>query len=638
MIYFSDLRMTRGFDVPLNQIARFFKRFMFRTPPPAPQASSSLETAHNALSAGDFLAAEVAFRDAIQRSESRAQVALSAGLALAKRNRISSAIVFLTDAVKEEPRLTQAHATLGSAYFSVGQIDEAEKYFNSALTLDPNCLPALCNLGAILTLRGRFIEATTLLKQAISFKPDFAEAYNQLGLVYKSTAKLDKAIYCFRDAIRFNAQLNVAYGNLIECLCTNQQFDEADEIIRRMESNPLFERSDVLEKTGAICSYRGDPIGAKHAYRQALNLNPNNAALIDNLAMVLQDLGNVDEAIALHTRAIELSPDFKTARWHRSIAYLKLFRFGDAWQEYELRLLDEQARKREFPFPRWQGHTIENKTLLIHAEQGLGDEIMFASCIPDSIAVTGHCVIECHSKLEALYRRSFPDATILGGNQQDERDWRDLTPKPDVFASVGSLPQYFRTSVDHFPNRNSYLRADDQRISHWRTKLSELGKGVKIGISWRGGSVKSRGAMRSIPLKMWGPILKANNAQFVSLQYTECSRELQETRDQLNIEIMHWDEAIENYDDTAALVTALDLVISVQTAIVHLSGALGKNAWVMVPTCAEWRYGISGNKMPWYPSIEIFRQSSLNNWAETIETVAHRLTEHIRELTTETGK
>jgi hypothetical protein len=197
----------------------------------------------------------------------------------------------------------------------------------------------------------------------------------------------------------------------------------------------------------------------------------------------------------------------------------------------------------------------------------------------------------------------------------------------DCEVPVGSLPLYFRRQVADFPRHRGYLQADCARVEYWKQRLASLGAGIKVGISWRGGSLQTRSPLRSIPLEQSLPILRAGGAQFVSLQYDASGNELDRFRTDCGIEVRHWPDAIADYDETAALVSALDLTISVCTAVIHLGGALGQPVWVMAPHSPEWRYGFAGETMPWYPSVRIFRQPAFGEWTPVVDKVAKLLRE-----------
>jgi hypothetical protein len=199
--------------------------------------------------------------------------------------------------------------------------------------------------------------------------------------------------------------------------------------------------------------------------------------------------------------------------------------------------------------------------------------------------------------------------------------WRRDGFVPSVKTWLGSLPGQFRRQAAAFPQHAGYLVAEPEKVAAWRDAFDALGPGPKIGISWRGGTGMTRRALRSIELEEWVPLLRCPGMHFVNLQYGDCADEIERITRSSGVSIKHWESALRDYDETAALVTALDLVISVQTAVVHLAGALGKPVWVLVPSVAEWRYGDQGERMPWYPSARLYRQSSLEVWDDVLNRV-----------------
>jgi hypothetical protein len=333
----------------------------------------------------------------------------------------------------------------------------------------------------------------------------------------------------------------------------------------------------------------------------------------------------MQEAIASYDAALTADPGYEFARFHRALANLIEQRFDLAWDDYEARLASAVLPPRRFGFPRWDGGELAGKTLLILAEQGLGDEIMFASCFAEVIARAQHCVIDCAAKLAPVFQRSFPQATVHGGTQFDDPMWLTGLPQPDLQIDAGSLPRLLRRSRSAFPRHQGYLAADPQKVQAWRGRLAASGDGIKVGVSWRGGTALSRGGLRSLALDDLAPLFAVPGVDFVSLQYDAGNEEMAGYRARSGCTLEHFAGAIADYDETAALVTALDLVISVCTAIIHLGGALGTPVWVMAPLVPEWRYGIRGESMPWYPGNRVFRQTAPGDWDSVIARVVAEL-------------
>jgi hypothetical protein len=247
---------------------------------------------------------------------------------------------------------------------------------------------------------------------------------------------------------------------------------------------------------------------------------------------------------------------------------------------------------------------------------------MFASMIPDLVADAGEVVLECDRRLAGLFERSFPGVSVIDRGSVSPEHLEGF----DHVVPAGSLGRLYRNSLAEFPARSSYLKPDDAIVAKWKSRLATLGPGLKIGISWKGGSERTRRQARSIPLELWRPILELDGVRFVSLQYGDVKAEIDRANETLSCPIAQFaPEEIDDFDALAGLIGALDLVISVQTAVVHLSGSIGQPCWVMVPQVAEWRYGAEGDRMPWYSSVELYRQQNRGDWEETIAQLVERL-------------
>jgi hypothetical protein len=233
----------------------------------------------------------------------------------------------------------------------------------------------------------------------------------------------------------------------------------------------------------------------------------------------------------------------------------------------------------------------------------------------------------CNDRLQRLFRRSFPEAEFHPKPIKNTPPaWLKQAGRIDYQVYMGSMPGLLRNHWRDFPGHRGYLRADPQRVAHWKARLDALGPGRRIGLSWRGGTVDTRRAMRSLSLDQLLPLFNVPGCRFVSLQYgSDTADEVAQFSARTGIALPHWQEAIDDYDETAALVEALDLTISVCTSVIHLGGALGRPVWVMVPGVPEWRYGRRGERMPWYPSVRLFRSPKIGEWDPVVRTLADEL-------------
>ncbi|MBI3042051.1 MAG: tetratricopeptide repeat protein [Betaproteobacteria bacterium] len=521
----------------------------------------------------------------------------------------------------------------GNAHFWLGILLAGDKqsyaaaiqHLERALTLDPDIEGGWINLGSVYYFQRDFIKAGASFRAALDAAPDSVLAHAYLGIALKETGSYDEALVHLRRAYELAPEGEGTLRNLVVTLIESDRCDEALSVAAgAVERNPSRYEAHLFH--GLAHQKLHDPLRALACYDTAAALRPDDAELHDNRGTTFLELGRLPEAIECYERALALRPDYSLPAFHRALTRLLLGDYQRGWDDYELRRLDQDYPPRPGAFPRWDGAPLAGRAILVYSEQGLGDEIMFASILPEVIAAAGHCFIECEPRLEGIFRRSFPAATVYAAAPDRGLPGEIAAREIDVEIAAGSLPCFLRRSLNAFPRHDGYLKADPQRVAYWRARLAQLGPGLKVGISWTGGVRKTRRALRSIPLEQWLPILQTPGAGFVSLQYTaDAGAAVAAFQEQQGVRIEHWAEAVDDYDETAALVCALDLVVSVCTAVIHLGGALGRPVWVMAPRGPEWRYGFAGDTMPWYPSVKVFRQPAFGEWHPVISSVAAEL-------------
>ena len=502
------------------------------------------------------------------------------------------AVTCFRKAIELDPAHCDAHVDLASTMLGTGNPLAAEQSARSALALDGRSVPAHINLGAALEQQGKFADAALSYRAALGIDADCLPALLNLGSLCLRQGEIDEAERCIAHALRISP----------------------DHFAAHMQRGNL-----LLEQR--------QPEQAEQSYRQALRLRPGDAAAQSSIGFTFDMRGRYAEAMDHYDRAIALDPGYLPAHLNRAAIWLLNEDYARGWREYERRLGSAELAPlhQRFTPPLWDGSSLAGRKILVYSEQGLGDEILFASCLPDIVAQAGHCIIDCNPRLAELFRRSFPQATVHGGGQTDPTGWLDGLGPVDCKVPAGSLPLHLRSRPEDFPPHAGYLRAAPERVDAWRERLHALGPGPKIGLSWRGGVPQTGRGSRSIGLAELLPVLRMRNATFVSLQYGPCDAELAAFEREHGIGIRHWQEAIDDYDQSAALVCALDLVISVCTAIVDLAGALGRPAWVLAPVRTDFRYGLAGAAMRWYPSVRMFRQVRYGDWGPVIGAVAAEL-------------
>ena len=491
-----------------------------------------------------------------------------------------AAICLLEAILREHHDLADAHLLLGTILHQGGQYDDARDSYTLAHCFQPAWWPVHLQFGLLELDQGRADGAIAPLLKALELGARDARVHNALGAAYIHTNRVEEALNEFRAALALKPDLAEAHSNL---------------------GYVLFRDLECFEE------------GAHHI-EKALELAPEDEAVLCNWNMVLQHRGRVDEALALCETLLARDPGLTEAQVSRALILLTRGDFAAGWAGYEARkAVPRNYWPQDLPWPEWDGSDLTGKTVFVHPEQGLGDEIMFASCLPEFIPRTAQCIVECHPKLERLFRRSFPAAHVVRKDSWRKTGLPTDRP-PDWKIGMGSLPRLLRLRREDFPAHGGYLHADPDRVRYWRERLKALPGTLRVGISWRGGAPSTRRALRSIPLGEWGPVLTVPGAAFVSLQYSDCAEELARAHELSGVAIHHWADALHDYDETAALVSALDLVISVQTAVVHLAGALGQRVWALISAVPEWRYGAMGETMPWYPSARLIRQQTLGEW------------------------
>jgi len=367
---------------------------------------------------------------------------------------------------------------------------------------------------------------------------------------------------------------------------------------------------------------------AEKYFLKALSRNPNDSLCLSNLAALYIKKSEPQKALNCAEKAVRLNPNEPLIRTNISQANLMLGNWKEGWSSYDYNIGRGRKDRTYGNIPRWTG--VKGLNLVCHGEQGIGDEISFASCIPDLMR-DNKVVIECDHRLQGLFMRSF-NCPVYGTLYFNGGLYWPKEYDFDAKVGIGSLPGFYRNSDEDFPG-TPYLVADPERRIQWRALLDSLGDKPKIGIAWSGGIKKTCTDHRSIDIKEMLPILR-QDATFISLQYKPAP-ELLDLYKEHGIAVHHWARAMEtqDYDDTAALVAELDLVITVQQSVVHLAGGLGVPCWAMVPTVgALWRYGVKGSGFPWAKSVKLYRQhGNTGGWVHTISEVATDLRNHIKE-------
>lgn len=438
---------------------------------------------------------------------------------------------------------------------------------------------------------------------------DLAMHVNRAAALINGGAFAEGAQEC-RRALDIDPSSVHALCNLSVAQLRLDELEAAEESVRRaLREDPSFQPAH--SQLGDVLLARGRAREAVASYREAARRAPESAIAHNSLGYALQVTGALDDASRCYEAALALDPRYVQAHVNCAGIWLLQEDFARGWDEYEWRLRDPRHAipLDRFAPARWDGSPLAGRSILVHGEQGLGDQIMYASCLQEVCSQTRKSVVCCEARLVPLFQRAFPNAKFTALPPDGERF--------DLAIEMASLPRWLRRTAHSFARDEGYLRADPQRVAAWREKLARLGPGRKVGLSWRGGARETGQPWRSLDPRELRSLIQVPGVRFVSLQYTPDA-----AREAAALGITHWPEAIADYEDTAALACALDLTVSVCTAVVHLCGALGCPAWVMAPVSPEPRYGFTGERMRWYPSVRMYRQSAFGEWQPVLHDIA----------------
>jgi Tfp pilus assembly protein PilF len=457
---------------------------------------------------------------------------------------------------------------------------EAAREYLQALELHPGFFEAAFNLGVLFQEMGQSDQAIGCYRHALQCKPDLAPAWGNLGVALRNTHRGQEAVDSFRQALRLQPGEPGVLNNLGNALLAQQQYAEA-----------------------IAC------------FRDGLRRTPANPGIHLNLGNALRASGHVGEAIQSLRQALELRPDFAEAHWDLAFALLLQGDFTQGFQEYEWRWRRPDFPRRQFDSPLWLGEDLAGRTLLVHTEQGAGDNLQFVRFVGALAERGARVVLECQPFLAALFE-SAPGAPqiIPRGDALPEVDWH---------LPLLSLPQRLGITLDTIPARTPYLQPPARRRVVLPPPRGQQDARLKVGLVWRGNPQHPNDRQRSIPLASLEPLFAVPGVAFYNLQVAPGPQFAGEAASQPAL--IPLEGLLRDFADTAALVDQLDLVISVDTSVAHLAGALGQPAWVLLPFAPDWRWLLGREDTPWYPTLRLFRQSAPGDWSAVIQRVRDSL-------------
>jgi tetratricopeptide (TPR) repeat protein len=554
---------------------------------PAP-AKNLIETGLAHHRSGDFARAGTAYKRHLRKHPRDPGALHLLALINHERGRTSRALQLIAKAIAEAPGDANLHHVKGYVLQGAGRLDEAAESYAQALALMPDAALSHTNLGNVLKGLGRLDEAVTHHRRAIAIDPAFAEAWSNLGLTHKAAGDRDAAFESFEQALALKPE--------------------------HAEFHYNFANAHLEGGRGAE---------AAEGFARAVALAPGHVRAHANLGVALKEEGRMDEAIASLRTAIALDPAYADGHWNLGLALLLDGQFEEGWREYEWRRQIPEIGVRFFDAPAWDGKPLNGKTLLIHAEQGLGDTLQFIRYAKLAKDKGGTVVFECPAPLMKI-AESAPgiDRLIARG---------DALPPFDIEIPLISLPAVLGTDPQTVPAELPYLAPDPALAAAWKERLG--GDGFNIGIAWQGNPSYKADGRRSIPLAHFAALTGIGGTRFISLQKGHGAEQLQgfHGREAITGTGPDFDETNGAFMDSAAVIANLDLVITSDSAIAHLAGALGRETWMALPRIPDWRWGLEGETTPWYPTMRIFRQARAGDWDAVFARLAEALAARIED-------
>ena len=505
---------------------------------------------------------------------------------------LAQAEVLYRQILQQDPNYADALHFLGVLAYQVGQSQAAVDLINKAIQQDSTSCAMYCNLGLALQTSGKLNAAIESYQKAIALRPDYADAYYNLGNAQHQQGELDTAIASYRQALARNPDFAAAQTNL----------------------GNVFKQQNNLE--AAIANYLA-----------AIAVKPDYADAHYNLGITLQAQGKHTQAFESYQKALSINPDYPEARSALGVLKLMLGQFEEGWQDcearYDARLKSKQTAAPDLPFPQWQGESLRGKSLLILCEQGLGDEIQFCRYV-SLLKSQGAKKITwvCKKPLKALFK------TLIGIDAIFTTEEMTLISQHDYWVFALSIPLHCRTTLENIPSTVPYLYANPKQVAAIGSQLRSI-KEFKVGVCWKGNPSFPNDALRSPGIAWFKPLFKLSGVKFFTLQ-PDTREEFLHNAGKNAVDRGHEIDK-SSFEEAAALIMNLDLVMSSCTSICHLAGALGKPVWVVLPCEADWRWLLEREDSPWYPNTRLFRQAQPGNWREVFQRVEQQLQQTIAE-------
>lgn len=497
--------------------------------------------------------------------------------------------------------------------YQTGNLEQAAHIYADILKAEPDDPDSLFMLGLISAQTGNFTKAAEFFQEVIRINPSHVGAYYNLGNVYRDSNQIQEAFKCYQKVLQLDPQYVEAYINLgIIFRFMGRSNEEMSCYQKALQINP--HSAEAFFNIGHYFFQREEFDRALSCYEKVTHLSPGYPHAYINSGLVLLIKGRYEEAAARYQKAIDLNPDDAISHWHLSNILLLTGNYEDGWKEFEWfrKTGDYIKRQRKFNQPLWDGSDIKGRTILLYAEAGFGDTIQFIRYAPLIARRGAKVIVESQNELTSLLQNIDGIHHVFSCGAK--------MPDFDIQCPLMSLPIIFGTRLENIPAQTPYLSADRRLAEKWRHRLQDNISRLKVGLIWSGGGMPLK---KSTSLDIFAPLKQLEGIAFYSLQKGPHAGHAKNPPE--GIRLTDYTDELHDFSETAALIANLDLVISVDTAVAHLAGAMGKPVWTLLPFVPDWRWLLDRKDSPWYPTMKLFRQPALGEWKSVISIIVEQL-------------
>lgn len=545
-----------------------------------------------------------------------AQTAFRMGLQHIVRGENHEAATAFKQAVALQPDFAAAYYNLGRVLRELGDDREAIAAYRKASEWDPEDPDIFYNLGNALFAAGKLDAAIKCYQRTLELNPRFVKARNNLAEALKKCGRIDAAIEQYNAVLHGSSPSAETLCKMGELFRKRRKYDQASHWYQKaLQRFP--DCAEAFNGLGNVLRDQNRVQEAKVCYEQAIRAAPTCARAYSNLAKTCQETGDLGKALHYYDQAVQIETDEADIRFNRATAYLMSGNFAAGWKEYTYRFKRRQWQSvypRRFDQPLWDGSPYAGKKLYVHDEQGLGDTLQFVRYLPMAAARGGKLIFETRPSLFELFRDIAGVTRVVCRTASTQPSDLDF----DYYVPLLNLPWVFNTTLETVPNHVPYLFANSRKKALWRQRLHDS-RSFRVGIVWGGSATDEK---RSCRLEDFLILQKTNAVRLYGLQKGPAALQALEIP---GCEIPNFGPEFTDFSDTAAAIDCLDLVISVDTAVAHLAGAMGKPVWTLLPYAPDWRWMQKRSDSPWYPTMRLFRQETPGNWQTVMQQVATAL-------------